>query len=87
MRTQRTIYLTDADFDALHRASLILFAIAEAVGKDGKDFPFTSFDIETIAMKKNHNFEFMLTDFSHINGGIGTYAEKLRTIIQKEEQK
>ena len=54
MRTQRTIYLTDDDFDALHKASLILFNIAEAVGKDGKDFPFTSFDIETIAMKKNH---------------------------------
>ena len=87
MKRKQIITLSNEDFDALHKASLIMFCIAEALGKNGKDFPFSSFDLETIAMRKDHDWKFMMTDFSTINGGLGTVADKLNEIIEKEEQK
>ena len=87
MKRKQIIALTNEDFDALHKASLIMYCIAEALGKNGKDFPFSSFDLETIAMRKDHDCQFMMTDFSSINGGLQTYASNLNEIIEKEEQK
>lgn len=88
MKRKQIIILSDEDFDALHKASLIMACIMDALGKDGTNAPFSSYDLESIAMRKDSDVAWMAADFSYlINGGLYTCADKLNEIVVKEEKK
>lgn len=88
MKRKQIIVLSDEDFDALHKASLIMTCIMDALGKDGMYAPFSSFDLESIAMRKDHNTAWSAVDFTFsINEGLHTCADKLNEIVVKEEKK
>lgn len=88
MKRKQIIILSDEDFDALHKASLIMACIMDALGKDGTNAPFSSYDLESIAMRKDHDAAWSAVDFSYpISDGLHTCADKLNEIIVKEGKK
>lgn len=87
MRTQRTIYLNENDLDALKKASHIMYAIADAIGEEGLNFRFSSFDVEGLTILKEHpDHKFSGADFNLCGRcELFKYAGELNDIIKMEE--